>query len=142
MRFLIDTNVISEVRKGSRCDPHVSGWWASVEDADLALSTLVVGELRKGVDLARRSDPAKAEALEIWLDKVQAAFSGTIIPIDLDAAREWGRMSAIRPVPVVDCLLAASAKARGLTLVTRNEAHVRDLGVEVLNPFAQIQKSA
>lgn len=136
MSYLIDTNIISEVRKGARCDPNVATWWASVEDEDLFLSPLVLGEIRKGVELARPKDAAKAGALEQWLAQVRAAFADRLFPVDAAVAQEWGRKSAARPVPVVDGLMAAAAKANGLTLVTRNEAHVADLGASVLNPFA------
>jgi predicted nucleic acid-binding protein len=133
--FLIDTNIISEVRKGDRCDPAVAAWWAGVAEEDLWLSTLVLGEIRKGVELARRRDPAKASALEAWLGEVSSGFADRVLTIDGAVADEWGRISAIRPTPVIDALLAATAKTNGLTLVTRNEADVAGLGVEVLNPF-------
>lgn len=136
MSFLIDTNIISEIRKGARCDPGVARWWAGVAEGDLWLSALILGEIRKGVELARRRDPDKAAVLEAWLAEVVSGFGDRVLPVDATVAGEWGRMSAIRPVPVIDALLAATAKANGLTLVTRNEADVAGLGVEVLNPFA------
>lgn len=135
MSFLIDTNIISEIRKGARCNPGVARWWADVAEGDLWLSTLILGEIRKGIELARRRDPDKASALEAWLGEVVAGFGDRLLPVDASVADEWGRMSAIRPVPVIDALLAATAKANGLTLVTRNGADVAGLGVEVLNPF-------
>lgn len=135
MSFLIDTNIISEVRKGDRCDAAVAAWWAGVAEDDLWLSALVVGEIRKGVELARRRDPRKAEVLETWLSDVLSGFGDLVLPVDATVAEEWGRMNAIRPVPVIDALLAATAKANGLTLVTRNETDVAGLGIEVLNPF-------
>ena len=135
MSFLIDTNIISEVRKGDRCDAAVAAWWAGVAEDDLWLSALVLGEIRKGVELARRRDPQKAAVLETWLSDVVSGFGDRVLPVDAAVAEEWGRMNAIRPVPVIDALLAATAKANDLTLVTRNEADVAGLGVEVLNPF-------
>lgn len=135
MSFLIDTNIISELRKGERCDAAVAAWWSGVAEDDLWLSALVVGEIRKGVELARRRDPRKAEVLETWLSDVLSGFGDRVLPVDATVAEEWGRMNAIRPVPVIDALLAATAKANDLTLVTRNEADVAGLGVEVLNPF-------
>ncbi len=135
MNFLIDTNVISEVRKGERCDPAVATWWNGVAEDDLWLSPLVLGEIRKGVELARRRDPRKAEAIEAWLADVALGFGDRILPVDTAVAEHWGRINAIRPVPVVDALLAATAKANGLTLVTRNAADVAGLDVDVLNPF-------
>ncbi len=135
MSYLIDTNVISEVRKGARCDANVSAWYASISSEDIFLSTLVLGEIRKGVELARPRDPAKAAALERWLRDVKAAFNGRVLGIDDAVADQWGRMSAIRPIAAIDGLLAATALTRGLTLVTRNETDVAGLGASVLNPF-------
>lgn len=135
MTFLIDTNVISEVRKGARCDPNVAAWYASIKDSDLYLSALVLGEIRRGIELARPRDGVKAEALEVWLAEVETAFGERVLPIDGKVADEWGRMSAQRPVPTVDALLAATAKVHRMTLVTRNDADVAGLGAKVLNPF-------
>jgi predicted nucleic acid-binding protein len=135
MTYLIDTNIISEVRKGARCDALVSAWYASIADEDLFLSTLVLGEIRKGVELARPRDSGKAVALERWLREVEAAFDGRVLGIDNAVSDQWGRMSAIRPVPVIDGLLAATALVNGLTLVTRNDRNVAGLGAAVLNPF-------
>lgn len=135
MSYLIDTNIISEVRKGARCDPHVSAWYASIADEDIFLSTLVLGEIRKGVELARPRDAGKAAALERWLREIEAAFDGRVLGIDNTVSDQWGRMSAIRPVPVIDGLLAATALTNGLTLVTRNDRDVAGLGATVLNPF-------
>ena len=135
MSYLIDTNIISEVRKGERCDVHVSAWYASITDEDLFLSTLVLGEIRKGVELVRPRDAGKAAALEHWLREVETAFDGRVLGIDNAVSDQWGRMSAIRSVPVIDGLLAATALVYGLTLVTRNDRDVAGLGVAALNPF-------
>ena len=135
MTFLIDTNIISEVRKGDRGDPAVATWWNGVSEDDLWLSSLVLGEIRKGMELARRRDPRKAEALEVWLTDVMSRFGDRVLPVDTAVAEQWGRMNAVRSLPVIDGLLAATAKANGLTLVTRNVADVAELDVDVLNPF-------
>ncbi len=135
MKFLIDTNIISEVRKGARCDVHVAAWYASINDTDLYLSVLVLGEIRKGVELARVHDPEKAQVLDAWLGLVRTAFGERILPIDHAVGEEWGRMASQRPLPVIDGLLAATAKIHRMTLATRNEAHVAGLGAKVLNPF-------
>ena len=82
------------------------------------LSVLVAGEIRKGIELARRRDPSKATALERWLKEVDVAFGDRMLPIDRAITDEWGTMSAKRPIPVIDGLLAATAKVRGLILVT------------------------
>lgn len=135
MSYLLDTNIISEVRKGERCDPRVSAWYASIADEDLFLSTLVLGEIRKGVELARRRDLAKAAVLERWLRQVETAFGTRVLTVDNAVADQWGRMSAVRPIPVIDGLLAATAMINRLTLVTRNDRQITGLGAMVLNPF-------
>lgn len=135
MSYLLDTNIISEVRKGERCDPKVSAWYASVADDDLFLSTLVLGEIRKGIERARRRDPAKAAVLERWIELVETAFGPRVLTVDNAVADQWGRMSAVRPVPVVDGLLAATAMVNRMTLVTRNDREIIGLGATVLNPF-------
>ena len=139
MTCLIDTNIISEVRKGARCDQRVAAWYASIADQDLFLSTLVLGEIRKGVERARLRDPPKAMALERWLSEVAAAFEGRLLGVDGRVADQWGRMCAIRSIPVIDGLLAATALVHGLTLVTRNERDVVGLGASVLNPFEGVR---
>jgi toxin FitB len=135
VNYLIDTNIISEVRKGSNCDPYVATWYTTVGDADIYLSVLVLGEIRKGVERVRSSNPTHAKALENWLATVIDSFAERILPVDQGVADEWGRMSAKRPVSTIDALLAATAKVNGMTLVTRNVADIADLGANVLNPF-------
>ena len=136
MNYLIDTNIISEVRKGRRCDPNVASWYEKIEDANLYLSVLVIGEIRKGIEKIRPKDSAQANAIENWLSAVDEAFGERILPVDRAVANEWGRLNANRPLPVIDGLLAATAKIHGMTLVTRNTADIAELGVHILNPFA------
>jgi predicted nucleic acid-binding protein len=135
VNYLIDTNIISEVRKGKRCDPNVASWYEKIEDASLYLSVLVIGEIRKGIERIRPKDPAHATAIENWLVAVDKAFGERILPIDRAVANEWGRLTASRPLPVIDGLLAATAKIHRMTLVTRNTAEIADLDVHILNPF-------
>lgn len=135
MNYLIDTNIISEVRKGRRCDPNVARWYEKIEDASLYLSVLVIGEIRSGIEKVRPKDTAKANALEQWLIAVDKAFGERILPVDRAVANEWGRLSANRPLPVIDSLLAATAKIHRMTLVTRNTDDIADLDVSILNPF-------
>lgn len=135
MTWLVDTNIISEVRRGPRCHPRVAAWWAAVEDRDLFLSVLTLGEIRRGIEGIRHRDPAKAATLERWLRDVSEAFGARIIGVDLAVVDAWGRMSAARSVPVIDALLAATAQVHDLVLVTRNTADVSGLGVRTLNPF-------
>ncbi|MFY9685363.1 MAG: type II toxin-antitoxin system VapC family toxin [Pseudolabrys sp.] len=135
MNYLLDTNIISEVRKGAKCDVNVAAWYDSIGDADIFLSVLVLGEIRKGVERARSSDPAQARALEKWLTTVAESFAERVLTVDQAVADEWGRMGAKRSVSTVDALLAATAKVHGMTLATRNVSDVADLGADFINPF-------
>ena len=136
MNDLIDANVISEVRRGARCNPNVTAWFEPIDDDSLYLSVLVLGEIRRGVERSRSKDLRKARALESWLISVSTSYASRILPVDHAVANEWGRMSAVRPVSTVDALLAATAKVARMTLVTRNISDVADLGAGVLDPFA------
>jgi len=135
VRYLLDTNIVSEVRKGPQCDPGVAAWWRQVDDSDVYLSVLVVGEIRKGIELIRRRSAERAATLERWLSELEATHGHRIVEVDHRVADQWGRMSAIRNAPTVDGLLAATAKVHRMTLVTRNLADVASLGADVLNPF-------
>ena len=134
--FLLDTNVVSESRRGRRGNPGVVAWLASVAITDLFISALVLGELRKGIAMSRRrQDYVQAENLDAWLRSLIHPFSERILPVDAEIADAWGEMYAIRNVLIVDGLLAATAKVHNLTLVTRNTSQVQGLGVDLLNPF-------
>jgi toxin FitB len=135
LNYLIDTNIISEVRKASRCDANVARWYEAVDENALYLSVLVLGEIRKGIEKTRPRDVAQARALEKWLDAVRRAFADRILPVDGAVADEWGKMSAQRTLPAIDGLLAATAKVHAMTLVTRNVLDMPGLEVSVLNPF-------
>jgi toxin FitB len=135
VNYLIDTNIIFEIRKGRRCDPNVARWYEKNEDASLYLSVLVIGEIQSGIEKVRTKDTAKANALEQWLITVDKAFGERILPVDRAVAHEWGRLKVHRSLPVVDGLLAATAKIHRMTLVTRNTADIADVDVSMLNPF-------
>ena len=134
--FLIDTNIISEVSKGRRCDPKVSEWYQQVGDEELFLSVLVTGEIRQGIERLRTRHLRRAHALERWLEELVQSFSERILPVDEKVAQHWGRMNARSSFPVIDSLLAATAEAHGLVLVTRNLQDIEHCGVRFLNPFA------
>lgn len=133
--YLVDTNVISEVRKGPRCDKSVAAWWQSVAPEEIFLSVLTIGEIRKGVENIRRRDARSASTLEAWLLQIISHYRDQILAIELDIVEEWGWMSVPNPMPVIDGLIAATAKVRGLTLVTRNTADMERAGVSLLNPW-------
>jgi len=135
LSYLLDTNVISELRKGERADPNVTAWFADLADEEIFLSVLTIGEIRRGIESVRRRDPDSAAALDRWLALLSEAHADRILPVDRAIAEEWGRMNIPDPLPVVDGLLAATARVLGLTLVTRNVADVKDTGVELVDPF-------
>ena len=134
MNYLVDTNVISELRKRTP-DSNVEAWYEGVAGRQLFLSVLTLSEIRMGVERARRKDPAKAVALENWLTRLQTSYSDRIVPVDADVTDTWARLSVPDPLPVIDGLLAATAAVRNWTLVTRNTDDVERPGVRVLNPF-------
>lgn len=132
--YLIDTNVISELRRPKRSSSVVS-WFSSVAAADLFLSVLTLGELRRGIEILRFKDPTAASALDRWVEGVRSEFSDRILSIDDAVAEQWGRLSVRQPLPSIDGLLAATASVHGLTMVTRNTADFERSGVDILNPF-------
>ena len=134
MGYLLDTNVVSELRK-SVPDSNVEAWYGSVSGSELFLSVLTIGEIRMGVERARRKDLAKATSLENWLTRLETAYGDHIVPVDTTIAGTWARLSVPDPLPVIDGLLAATAYDRGWVFVTRNAKDVRRGGVRVLNPF-------
>ncbi|MGK2931465.1 MAG: type II toxin-antitoxin system VapC family toxin [Solirubrobacterales bacterium] len=135
MSFLIDTNVISELRKGDRANRGVTTWFGEIEDEEIFLSVLTVGELRRGIESISRRDSKAGSHLNQWLARLVMGFEGRIVPVDGTIAEEWGRMNVPDPLPVVDGLLAATAKIRGLTVATRNLKDVASTGIETVNPF-------
>jgi predicted nucleic acid-binding protein len=132
--WLLDTNVVSEIRKGSRGDPGVIRWASGRED-QAWLSAMTLGEIRRGIELKRRKDEVAAHRLEVWLHGLLANFGSRILPVDERVAEVWGRLNVPDPIPTVDALIAATALVHGLTLVTRNVRDVAGTGVRVFNPF-------
>jgi predicted nucleic acid-binding protein len=108
----------------------------SVPPRTLHLSVLVVGEIRRGIERLRPSDPVQAFTIEGWLNELGEHFSARMLPVDRRVADTWGHMGAIRPIPVEDGLMAATALVHDMTFVTRNVGHVTGLGVTLLNPWA------
>jgi len=135
MGFLIDTNVLSELRKGSKTDKNVREWFDAVPADDIYLSTLVIGEVRHGIELLRRRDPKAANRLDSWLAEVQKNTGERILPVTNEVSEQWGRFGIPDPVSVIDGLMAATAMVHGHILVTRNVRDVEQTGVNVINPF-------
>ena len=137
MKFLLDTNVVSEVRK-SRPAGEVLLFIKNTDASALFISALTLGELRRGASIKKRTDAELAHRLAEWIDGIESSFADRILAVDAAIARVWGELSADRSRPVVDTLLAATAIAYDLVFVTRNVDDVRDIQVEVLNPWQKL----
>ena len=135
MNFLLDTNIVSELRKGSRCDKHLQAWHESLDKDSLWLSVLVIGEIRHGIELLQRKDPVSATHLTNWLDNLENMFAEKILPINLTIAHRWAILNAHQPTSYIDGFLAATAIEHDLILATRNTKDIKHTGVSYINPF-------
>jgi toxin FitB len=133
MNYLLDTNVISELRKRK---PHgaVSAWLRSLRDEDIQIPAVVIAELQDGAEITRRQDSAKASELEQWIDRIMSTF--VVLPMDGSMFRDWARlMSGKSGDFAADAMIAATARAYRLTVATRNVKDFEPFNVEVFNPF-------
>lgn len=137
MSYLLDTNVLSEIRKGARCDSQVSEWWNTTETSEIYLSVIVVGEVYRGIDKLMKTNPVLARKFQTWLRSIVREYDGRILVFDLKATEIWGKLTSKRTLPLADGLLAATALAHDLTLVTRNIRDIKGTGVRYLNPFQE-----
>ena len=132
-KYLLDTNVVSEMRKQK---PHgaVVAWLRDLRDEQVFLSAVTMGELQAGIELTRRQDPEKATAIERWVDQLEASYQ--ILPMDTASFREWGRLRHGKSDDLVeDGMIAATARKHDLIVVTRSEEDFKQLNVQVFNPF-------
>lgn len=131
--YLLDTNVVSELRKQR---PHggVVAWLESLDDAQLYLSAITLGEIQAGIEMTREQAPEKAKEIEAWLELVAGAYN--VLPMDAAAFMAWARLMHRRSDTLYeDAMIAATAKVHGLTVATRNVADFNALGLDVFNPF-------
>ncbi len=136
--YLVDTEVISEARKGDRSNAGVRAFFsrASQDGAELYLSAVTIGELRQGVERIRhRGDKAQAQRLERWLLQVTSAYADRILPLDEETAHIWGRLRVPNPENPLDKQIAATALIHDLEVISRNVVHYGPTGVRVRNPF-------
>jgi predicted nucleic acid-binding protein len=136
LKFLLDTNIISEIRKRDRAHPNVVRWVARTPASEIGTSVLVLAEIRHGIALKWRSDPEQAKSLDRWFSQMRSRLGDRVLPIDEPVAEAWAQMGIPDPLPLIDGLLAATAKVHGLTLVTRNVADIAGAGVPLLDPFS------
>jgi predicted nucleic acid-binding protein len=134
--YLVDTNVISEARKGSKANPGVREFWRGTAPTAIYLAVQTVGEIRAGLERVRaRGDLAQARLLAAWLEVVVADYADRIVDFDLDCAQVWGNLMAFAPQHPIDKQIAAMALIHDLTVVTRNVDDFAGSGVRLLNPF-------
>lgn len=133
--YLLDTNVVSELRKPR---PHgaVLAWLRGLDEAQVHLSAVTIGQIQAGIELTREQDAAKAAEIESWLEMIAASFQ--VLPMDARTFRAWARLMHRRSNTLYeDAMIASTAQVHGLTVATRNVADFDALGVPVLNPFAR-----
>jgi predicted nucleic acid-binding protein len=134
--YLLDTNVLSEVRK-PHAHPAVASWFKAVPVGDLFLSALVLGEIRNGVERLRPRDARQAAVFERWLDGLKQDFEDRVLPVTTIVAEAWGRIGAPHPLAPIDGLLTATALVHGLTFVTREAQRLERTGISLLDPWRE-----
>lgn len=136
--YLVDTNVISEARKGTKANPGVRRFFKEADAADIYLSAQTIGEIRRGLENIRhRGDIPQTNKLEKWLDRVVGDYADKILSFDEECAQVWGRLMSPHPQHPIDKQIAAIALIYDLTIVTRNVNDFLGTGVEIHNPFIE-----
>ena len=138
MKFLLDTNIISEIRKRDRAHPNVIRWVTHTPVEQIGTSVLVLAEIRHGIELKRRNDPEQGKSLDRWFLQMRTRLGDRVLPVDEPVAEAWALLGIPDPLPLIDGLLAATAKVHGLTFVSRNVADIATTGVSLLDPFAGV----
>jgi predicted nucleic acid-binding protein len=138
LKFPLDTNVISEIRKRDRAHPNVADGMARTPVKDMGTSVVVLAEIRRGIELRRGHDAEQAASLDRWFAQTRSRLGDRVLSIDEPIAEAWASLSVPDPMPFIDGLLAATVKVHGLTLVTRNTADVMRTGATILDPFKSL----
>jgi toxin FitB len=131
--YLVDTNIVSEARRGSQ---EAVRWLRSIDPEAVHLSVITIGEIVRGIAMKRRRDPDMATRLEAWLSDLRSAHAARILSVTDAVAVTWGRLSALRTRGDADGLIAATAITHDLTLVTRNTADFADLPIKMIDPWS------
>lgn len=135
MRYLLDTNFISELRKEDRANRGVQAWAMANDPSLCALSVVTLGEIRRGIEDTRGKDPQQAQVIEEWLGRIKIEFETNVLPVTVEIADRWGRFVSTTQLPPQDLLLAATALEHDLTVITRNTAHFEGSGARIHNPW-------
>ena len=135
--FLLDSNVLSEIRKGKKAHPHVQNWFENRKQDELATSVICLMELKVGIHRALKQDATFGLLLQEWYEKkIRPAFSNSALPFDLDCAETCAHLQSKRTLPFRDGMIAATALEKGLSLVTRNLSDFEGLGIKLVDPWA------
>ena len=134
MSYLIDTVVLSELRKKNRSE-RVVNWFRSTRSVDIFLSVVTIGEIERGIKQQQRNTIEFSQELAKWLDGILLHYTDRILPVSINIARRWGTLSVEIGNSGADILIAATALEHGLSVVTRNQRHFTPTGVPVVNPF-------
>ena len=135
MAWLLDTNIVSELRKGRHANENVRAWASSIQLERQYISVLTLGEINRGILKISDKDHGQAESLTVWFTRLKIQFAGDVLPVSAAVAEQWGKLNAQRTLPVVDGLLAATALILRLRIATRNSTDFEGTGVKVRNPF-------
>ena len=134
--YLIDTNVISELRKGSKCNLGVQRFFESIQSESIYISVLTLGEIRRGCEnIRQRGDTLQASQLENWLEEITREYKNKILSFDDECAQVWGKLMSPHKSNPIDKQIAAIAMINQLAVVTRNVDDFRETGVQMINPF-------
>ena len=134
MSYLLDTDILSAIRRKQR-DPNLEKWLHSINSADVFLSVVTLGEVERGISQQRRINPEFAEDLERWLDTILLRYEQRILPLSVNIARRWGRLSGELGHNSADLMIAATALEHKLTVATRNTRHFEPTQVPLINPY-------
>ncbi len=135
MNVLVDTNVVSELKRGRHADPRVVAWFSKMPIECVFTSVIVLGEIRRGIELVARRDKSQAEMLERWYASIRERLANRILAVDEPVMMIWSKISVPHLLPAYDGLIAATALAHSMTVVTRNALDYQRAGVDVLDPW-------
>jgi toxin FitB len=136
VNYLVDTNVVSELKRGRNAAPSVMAWFAATAPERIFTSVIVLGEIRRGIELIARRDKPQAAILETWYASMREGLGDRILLVDEPVMVLWAKFSVPDALPAYDGLIAATALAHGLSVVTRDVSAFRTAGVEVINPWS------
>jgi toxin FitB len=134
--FLVDTNVVSELKRGRNAAPAVTAWFASVPAEQIFTSVVVLGEVRHGIELLARRDKPQADLLKRWYASMRQQLGTRVLPVDEPVMMVWSRISVPDPLPAYDGLIAATALVHDMTVATRNATDFRRVGARAVDPWS------